>query len=359
MTNPLQALRLTGKNTLFLDPHFIIPEPQEDELVIRVAYSGICGTDLHIIAGEFPSAPPPEDAHKGLIMGHEVSGYIHSIGPGVDATQFPLNAACTLNPNGQCAKCEPCRVGQPHFCVEMKHPGCGSVGVFRNGGWASHLVLPASYVYVLPSALSAKEAVLCEPYSCILRGYRQLNQAGVSTMQSDTRILLLGGGIIGVLWALLLRHRGHRLMTISEPSADRRKVVDGLGFVSVDPKSLPISSPLKGHFDIVIDCSGYPPAITAAIPLLACGGKILLFGCCPKGSKCTVDPFEIFDRELIIMGAKVNPYTFKECVQLVSDLSSELKFVDLGIEEFKLEDYDNAMLKLNNRSISKGIFRFP
>lgn len=81
---------------------------------------------------------------------------------------------------------------------------------------------------------------------------------------------------------------------MSEPSAERRLIITKLalrGVETVDPLQLPLASDSFGHYDIVIDCSGYPPAITAAIPLLDTGGKILLFGCCPKASKISIEPF--------------------------------------------------------------------
>jgi len=322
-----------------------------DDVLIRIAYSGVCGTDLHIIAGEFPSST------KALTLGHEFCGIIENVGSSV--ASFTPGDRVVVNPNNNCNVCSYCIQGQPHFC---KTGGLRStVGIWRNGGWSQFCRVPSCLVHKLPDSLSFDKAALVEPYSCICRGFDQLGE-----INPESKILVCGAGIIGLLWSSLLHFKGFRNIVVSEISEKRRNMAGSLNL------GLKIALPdyLVGQereavrngdddwgFDVIIDCTGVPKAIEQAFTWLRRGGRFVIFGCCPKDSKIQLNPFDIFNKELKIIGSLINPFTFPTAIKLVEDMSdSYLDFEKLGIKLFALQDYSSALKALKEGLVSKAMF---
>jgi len=129
-----------------------------------------------------------------------------------------------------------------------------------------------------------------------------------------SRFLVLGAGIIGVLWANALHLLGHRRITVSEPSDARRKLIAGLGLgiEGVTPQELQQRHEKDRSWgvDVVIDCSGNARAIESALEYLNPGGKLLIFGVSHPDARINVSPFQIYKKELSILGVLVNPYSF-------------------------------------------------
>ena len=122
-------------------------------------------------------------------------------------------------------------------------------------------------------------------------------------------------------------------------------------------KETNLSSDGEWGFDAVIDCSGVPTAIEEAIKWLRCGGKILVFGCCPKGSSIKIDPHTVYTKELQIIGSHINPYTFPKAIQLVKDMAEKyLNYDKLGITVFDLPSYQSALDALSKAEISKAVY---
>merc|ERR1712150_399092 len=109
-------------------------------------------------------------------------------------------------------------------------------------------------------------------------------------------------------------------------------------------------------FDIIVDCTGAPKAIEQAFDWLRRGAKFLLFGCCPQDAKVTLSPFQIFYKELTIVGSLINPFCFPNALALVRDLESYLSYEKLGIGTFQLQDYPAAIEALESGLISKAVF---
>jgi len=322
-----------------------------DDVLIRVAYSGICGTDLHIIAGEFPSST------KALTLGHEFSGIIEKVGSSV--TTFKSGDRVVVNPNNNCHVCSYCIQGQIHFC---KTGGLRStVGIWRNGGWSQFCRVPSCLVHKVPDNLPLRLAALVEPYSCICRGFHQLGE-----VNPEAKILICGAGIIGLLWSTLLHFKGFRNIVVSEISEKRRNMVSALnlGFTVALPDYL-VSQQRESirngdddwGFDVIIDCTGVPKAIEQAFNWLRRGAKFVIFGCCPKDSKIELNPFDIFNKELKIIGSLINPFTFPTAIRLTEDMAGAyLDFGKLGIQSFPLHEYSSALTALKNGVVSKALF---
>lgn len=317
-------------------------------ILVKVAYSGICGTDLHIMQKEFRSADK-------VILGHEFSGTVVMVGPSVDLVK--VGNKVVIDPNTHCNQCRFCYRGQPNFCANGM---ATAVGLFTDGGFSDYCLVHVKHVIKLPDSFPLDKGALCEPFSCIIRGWDNLG-----AIADDSQILILGAGIIGLLWASLFHHHGYRDVTITEIAEGRRKLAKDLdlGYQVCHPddvqrKFADVDPGLHGY-DIIVDCTGVPKALEAAFPLLRCGGKFCMFGCCPRVSEITINPADIMLKELTIVGSQVNPFTISKAVSLVQSMSERyLDFERLGIRFFPLEKYEEAIRMLKAGQISKAMFTF-
>ena len=265
-----------------------------------------------------------------------------------------------INPNTNCGRCSFCQEGQPHFCKTGSIRS--SFGVWRNGGWSQYCRVSAETIYHVPPQITLRQAALCEPYSCIAHGYDLL-----TPLATSSNVLICGSGIIGLLWACLLHFHGHRNVTISEVSEHRRNLASGLGtsYQVVHPdvlvnksKEAKLAGDDNWGFDAVVDCTGAPAAIEQAIKWLLRGGKMLVFGCCPKDSTIKINPNDVCFKELKIMGSLINPFTFPKAVELVKDMAEKyLNYDKLGIAVFDLPNYQSALDALSRAEISKAVFQ--
>ncbi|XP_066593309.1 uncharacterized protein [Prorops nasuta] len=319
-----------------------IPKPGPEEIRMRVSYAGICGTDLHILEGSFPCKNDGP-----LILGHEFSGIVEEIGQQV--TTIKVGQRVVVDPNSGCNKCNFCHSGSYHFC---SHGGINStIGIYRDGGWATHAVVPETQVYLVPEDIPMDKAALTEPLSCLAHGWDKINPVHVGS-----RVLVIGAGIIGLLWTCLLHLHGHRkTVTVSEPQDKRRSIVKDLE-LDYDVKH---PSELKNNkFDLAVDCSGSGPAMETAVPLLDRGGRLCVFGVASPTAKLTVEPFQIYMKEIEIIGVNINPHTFPKGISLLQAMSSHyLNFNNLRIKVYQLSQYEEALTALREGDISKAIFK--
>jgi len=322
-----------------------------NDVLIKVSYSGVCGTDLHILSGEFPAS------EKAVTLGHEFCGTVEAVGESV--CHVKVSDRVVVNPNDNCHVCIFCSNGQPHFC---KSGGIRSTtGIWKNGGWARYARVAGVLVHKVPQELQMAKAVFTEPYSCIARGWTNLGE-----MKADAKVLVCGAGIIGLLWSALLHFKGYREFAVTEVSEGRQQLAANmnLGLKVVHPEHMmnlyreaKRTEDSEWGFDVIIDCTGAPAAIEQAFQWLRRGGKFLLFGCCPQESEIKLNPFEIYYKELKIIGSLINPYTFPKALSLVKDMSSYLDYDKLGVKTYQLQDYPEALDALKSGRISKAVFQ--
>nr|XP_033325202.1 D-altritol 5-dehydrogenase-like isoform X1 [Megalopta genalis]XP_033325203.1 D-altritol 5-dehydrogenase-like isoform X2 [Megalopta genalis] len=318
-----------------------VPTPKPNEVCVRVAFSGVCGTDLHILEGAFPCKK-----EGSLTLGHEFSGVIQSVGSEVKA--FKVGQKVVVDPNDGCNKCECCHKGTYQFCSTG---GLNStIGIYKDGGWATHALVPDTQVYAVPDDVELHKAALTEPLSCLAHGWDKINPVNVGL-----NVLVIGAGIIGLLWTCLLHLRGLRkTVTVSEPHEKRRSMVSklDLDFETKTPDQL------KEGYDLIVDCSGSGPAMQASLPLLRSGGRLCVFGVASPQTKFTIEPYQIFKKELSIIGVNINPFTFPEGLALLRAMSDKyLDFNKLGIKVYALSQYREALQALKTGEISKAVFK--
>lgn len=313
------------------------PNPRPNDLLVKVAYSGICGTDLHILKEEAPSS------HK-VFLGHEFAGIVDQVGTRIKT--FKIGDRVAVNPNNFCGNCNYCKNGQVHFCINIK-----PIGINKNGGWADFCLVPQNQVSKIPDTIGLDWAALAEPLSCIIHGWDK-----IQPVKSNESICILGGGLIGLLWAIVLRHFGLIRILISEPNDFRTNQARNLGFEAINPKDLR-GKILNGRekFDVIIDCSGNVAAIEEAFDWFNPLGKFLLFGICPEDSNISIQPFKIFQNELRIIGSVINPFTFERAIELMAQINQPLE--KLGIVYFPLSDYNSAIETAKVGHATKVIFK--
>ncbi|XP_057318671.1 uncharacterized protein LOC130663451 [Microplitis mediator] len=320
----------------------VIPRAKGNEILIRVAYSGICGTDLHILDGSFPAKNDGP-----LTLGHEFSGTVESIGKEVSG--FKIGQRVAVDPNSGCNKCNNCRIGRYHFC---ENGGINNtIGIFRDGGWATHVLVPDNQVYLVPEGVEMPQAALTEPLSCIAHGWDLISPVNIGK-----KVIVIGAGIIGLLWACVLHINGLRkTVTVAERLIKRQQMFEklNLGYHVNDLEGLK-----NENFDLAIDCSGSAAAMEAAVPLLRRGGCLCVFGVANPDATMSINPFKVYMNELTIKGVMINPFTFTKGLALVQAMASNyLDYNKLGIKIYKLSEYKEALDALRKGEVSKAVFK--
>ena len=308
----MKALRFHGAGDLRLE-ELPLPDPLPGEVRIRPQAVGICGTDAHIFRGEFPAAAP-------VVLGHEIGGVVDAVGASVRGLRE--GDLVTVQPNTFCGVCRFCRGGREHLCEAMR-----AYGVHRNGGFAETMVADARNVYRLPEGTGARIGCFAEPLACCVHGMDRL------AIRSGATVLIIGAGAVGLMLTRLARLAGAGRITVSEPNDGRRAAAEGFG---ADRTAAPDS--LAGEFDYAIDAVGSSRTFEQAVARAARGGAILVFGVAPAHAAAAVSPYDIFARELTIVGSLINPYTHARAVELLSQMGLE----KLNTKEFPLSRHREA-----------------
>ncbi len=317
----MKSVRFHGPGDLRLE-ELAVPEPQPGEVRLRPLAAGVCGTDTHILKGEFPASAP-------VVLGHEVAGVVEAVGGKVDG--IAEGDLVSVQPNTYCGLCRYCRSAREHLCTDLR-----AYGVHLNGGFSQAMVVSSRAVYRLPSNIDARLGCLAEPLACCIHGMDRLN------LRSGSSVLIIGAGLIGLMLTRLSRLAGAGLITVSETQEVRRKSAIQFGAdEAVDP--LQARDHLTGttdgrRFDCVIDAVGSAATFEQAVNSAARGGTILLFGVAAMQATASIRPFEVYARELTIVGSFINPYTHDRAVSLLPQMGLD----KLRIDAFPLENFQDA-----------------
>ena len=301
------------------------PVPGPGEALVQVTACGVCGTDLHIVDGTYHATYP-------LIPGHELSGVVVEVGS--DVTWLHPGVPVAMNPNLGCRRCRQCRRGRPHLC---EHPQ--AVGVTRDGGFAELVAMPAELALPLPDGLQTADAAIMEPLSCCLHGL------DVAAPQAGDRIIILGGGTVGLLMTQLVRLQGAARVAVSEPVAGKRELALRLGAdVAVDPTADDaLLDALGGPADLVIEASGTESAARAACDLVDTGGTVLFFGVCEDEVRVSLSPRRLFRDEITVCGAYTNPHTDERALALLA--AGAIETGHIISDRFPLAEAERAMAR--------------
>jgi threonine dehydrogenase-like Zn-dependent dehydrogenase len=257
-----------------------------DQVLIRVAYTGICGSELHTIEGYEVIRGRAVTAASHSPLGHEYAGVVAEVGSAVK--KVGVGQRVTAWPRGPCGHCELCREGLSALCRKV---------TARGGSWADYIVAPEALVYALPDDVPLNIAAITEPLSCAVR---IVDRAG---MRPGHTVCVTGAGPIGLFSTVVARHGGAGLLFVSEPRASRRELARRMGAdVVVDPASENMYDVVMSHtrgrgVDVSIEAVGLEPALSQAIRVVAVGGTVLWGGVAPTDLRVPVSPNDMFMKE--------------------------------------------------------------
>ena len=276
------------------------PTPGPDDVLIKVAAAGICGTDLHILHGEY-------EANYPLIPGHEFSGTVVAIGDNV--TRFHVGDRVTADPNIPCNRCLACQRNEPNQCENL-----AAIGVTRNGGFAEYVVAPEGNVFSIGD-LSFPQAALIEPLACVVWGLKRVQaQAGDS-------VVIFGAGPMGCLLLQALWHSGASKVVVTDSVAWRLEQAAELGATETvladDHQEQHLKAISPTGYNIVVDATGIPKVLEGAIGYARPRGKIWVFGVAPRDARATFVPYDVFRKDLTIIGSFAVNRTFQESIALI------------------------------------------
>jgi 2-desacetyl-2-hydroxyethyl bacteriochlorophyllide A dehydrogenase len=273
------------------------PTPRDGEIVVKVECCGICGTDLHIMDGEFPPTPYP------ITPGHEFAGTI--VAHGRDVTlDLPVGARVAVDPSLYCGHCRRCRAGRGNLCENW-----GAIGDTVDGAFAEYVAVPAVNAYPLPDHLDAQQGAMVEPLACAVHGLRRLGPV------FGDRVVLIGAGTMGLLLLQLLLHAGAGPVTVIDRVSERLEVARKLGAAQVVTDASALDSE---RFGIAVDATGVPAAIEAVAGLLDRGGRLLVFGVSPAEAAISVSPFRVYNDEITITGSMAILRSFGPAIDLLA-----------------------------------------
>ncbi len=295
-----------------------------DDVVIKIVANGLCGSDLRAFA------TPPEMAYdQGVIVGHEFTGPVAEVGS--DVRSLSEGTRVVAIPNINCQVCWYCRSGHTNLCENFVH-----IGSMRDGGAAEYCVVPERMVLEVPDAIDDELATLTEPLACVLNGTRT---AGA---QPGDTVLVLGAGPIGLLYLLLLKAAGARVI-VSEPSPARAKTAAELGADEVvDPTAAPLAEQIarltpRGA-DIAVDAVGM--LLADAVASVRKGGRVLVFGLNDR-ARAEFGESDLSYRELSIEGVYIAKGTFPLALTLLE--RNELGFERLITHRLELDNFWDAV----------------
>ncbi len=305
----MKAAYYTGNKTFAIESVQPIA-PGEGEVQVSVAYCGICGTDLHVFHGAM-------DARVGThrVIGHEMSGKITAIGENVQ--DLRIGDPVVIRPLDACGACPACQRGHTHICQNLKFLGLDTDGAFQQT-WT----VPAHTIHKIPADLSIEHAALIEPVAVACHDVRR------ARLIAGEDALVIGGGPIGMLIAMVARHVGAKV-TLSEVNAHRLELAQSLGFTILNPQQVDVAENIyaqtadKGA-DVIFEVSGTQAGVDTMTEAAATRCRIVMVAI--HGTKPTVDLFKFFWREIELFGARVyEAEDYEQAIKLVASGAIDCK----------------------------------
>lgn len=284
----MRSVQYTGERTFRVVDSEPRP-PGPGEVRIAVAYTGICGTDLHIRHGAMD-----QRVTLPAVIGHEMAGRVAEVGEGV--ADWQPGDPVTVMPLDWCGTCPACKAGHSHICHNLNFVGIDSAGALQ-GSWT----VPARLLVRLPAELPLNWAALVEPTAVAVHDVRRAD------LSPGEKVVVVGGGPVGLLVARVAAVSGADVMVL-ELDARRRGVAQRLGLSTVDPATEDVPSLVDkwtggAGAAVAFEVSGSPAGVGIATQVLATRGRLVMVAIHPTPRE--VDLFRVFWRELTLIGARV------------------------------------------------------
>lgn len=283
------------------------PEPAGDEVLIKVAAAGFCGTDIHTYHGEHPTVYP-------LIPGHEFSGVVETVGSGV--RNFKPGDKVVADPNIFCENC--------HYCKQNKQIHCENIKVIGNtraGAFAEYVTAPERCVFQVGN-IDLVQAAMVEPLSCVISAYNKI------TIPIGGSVLIFGAGTIGLMHLMICLRGGASTVTVIDKKPSQVEMAKKLGashaLVADEKLDANLKSIHPHGFSVVVDATGVPRVVEQAILYLAKTGIFLCFGACPTKSSITINPFDLYYNDWKFVGSYALQKSMPQSIAMLSEGKMDL-----------------------------------
>jgi len=298
------------------------PTPQPGEVIVQVAACGLCGTDLHILRGEFaPSLP--------IVPGHEFAGTVVAVGAGIsDVVTIREGDRVAVDPSLYCHECHYCRSGHDNLCLRW-----GAIGVTVAGGAADYVAVPAANCVRLPEHIATADATLIEPLACAVRGYDVLKS------QLGAHVLIYGAGTMGLMMLQLAHRAGAAGVDVVDLNGDRLGAARTIGVDNAVTDVAELERPYG--WELVVDATGNAAAIQDGLNRVGPGGTFLQFGVADYAARAVIEPYRIYNKEITITGSMAVLRSYERAADLFAAgvLDPALFITD----RYPLEKYADAL----------------
>ncbi len=314
-----------------------MPEVRPDDVLIKVAYVGVCGTDLEIVNGTLGYFANGLGQYP-IVPGHEMSGEVVAVGAKVNGVSAGdrVVAECIQS----CGHCEPCNHGNWIGCSERKE-----LGVLRlDGAYAGYVRVPSRFVHVIPKNLSLDRAALCEPLAVALKGIGRLPEL-LPSAQGQPRTAVIGAGPLGRLCALVLQDTGHAVTVYDQ---DTRRL-SGLADAGLTPRT---SLEKLTEFEVLVEVTGNPAVLETVLDKSAAGATILLMGL-PYGRRpFSFETVVAYDKRIVgSVGSSARH--FRQAIELLPRLPLDAYLQNV----MPLSSYAEAWRRVRDRNCLKVLLR--
>jgi L-idonate 5-dehydrogenase len=311
-----------------------IPEPSPGMVLLRVRRVGICGSDMHYFehgcCGTFvPSRP--------FTMGHELTAEV--VAANGEAGQALIGSRVTANPARACGFCDYCKAGRGNLCRKTIMLGSASTTPPTDGAFAEYVTVRADQCHILPPRMSDGLGAMMEPFAVALHAVKRAGSV------AGKRVLVTGGGPIGLLVLITARAFGATPVALSDVVEGRRQSALGFGADAVlDPASNHLADQVReltgDGFDVVFEASGAPPALRQAFDLVRPGGTIVQIGTLGTAD-VPLPANQLMVREIQFVGSFRYGNVFDEAIRLAA--SGRVDLEPLVSEVFPLAELPQAM----------------
>jgi 2-desacetyl-2-hydroxyethyl bacteriochlorophyllide A dehydrogenase len=270
------------------------------DVLVRSKACGICGTDVHIWEGDFfPTFP--------LIPGHELAGEVAAVG--AEVTEVAVGDRVMVDPTVTCEECHFCMINRQNHCLRWN-----AVGVTRDGGFAEYVRVPVKNCYRFEK-VSFGEAAFCEPLACVVFGQDR------AKIDIGSQVLVVGAGPIGQLHLMASRANGAASVTCVDTVESKLDMARQHGASDVVIADNALESKLRKiapyGFDVVLDATGVAKVMQDTLKFVKPGGTYVVFGVCGPQDKIDFYPFDVYRRDLTIVGSFAIRRTYDRAFKLM------------------------------------------
>ena len=320
-----------------------VPELKDNEVLIKISYCGVCGTDQDLFSSDCSFAKNGEDSYPAR-LGHEWSGVVEKVGKNV--TRVTVGDRVVGDNIVCCGKCESCLKGDYGNCTDIRY--LGTIDPIYDGAFAEYLWLPEYHVYKIPDTLSLKDAALCEPLSVAYGATRKMN------IKPDSTVAIIGTGCIGLSAAVLAKCAGAKEVFLVGRNPVKLAAAERLGVTVVNIKECDaiefIKSKTDGEgADFIIECSGAEGTIVQAMDMAKKRGFIALIGFYENEEK-NINIDRLVSKELIVQGIMGEFGNVDKVLEILGEhnpnispiITDELPFAECE-KGFVRKNYPNAI----------------